>query len=134
MPDLSFVEDEELLDILGDLSDLEMQLEREIENLKCEEAICEARREKEAENERLKAERIDNAIEKIKEASIKKLYVKVFTSDGSAKSLLVDEKMTVGQVTRILAEKNLVDYSPLWALVELAPDLNLERVYEDHER
>ncbi len=49
---------------------------------------------------RLKAEKIKLAIEKIREASIKKLFIKVFTADGSAKSLLVDEKMTVGHVTR----------------------------------
>ena len=82
---------------------------------------------------RLKAEKIKIAIEKIKEASVKKLFIKVFTSDGSAKSLLVDEKMTVGQVTRILAEKNHVSLDPKWALVELVPDLYMERVYEDHE-
>merc|ERR1719431_1155372 len=82
---------------------------------------------------RLKAEKIKIAIEKIKEASVKKLFIKVFTSDGSAKSLLVDEKMTVGHVTRILAEKNHVSLDPKWALVELVPDLYMERVYEDHE-
>ena len=82
---------------------------------------------------RIKAEKIKIAIEKIKEASVKKLFIKVFTSDGSAKSLLVDEKMTVGQVTRILAEKNHVSLDPKWALVELVPDLYMERVYEDHE-
>ena len=59
--------------------------------------------------------------------------MKVFTSDGSAKSLLVDEKMTVGHVTRILAEKNHVSLDPKWALVELVPDLYMERVYEDNE-
>jgi len=83
---------------------------------------------------RLKAEKIKIAIEKIKEASVKKLFIKVFTSDGSAKSLLVDEKMSVGQVTRILAEKNHVSLDPKWALVELVPDLYMERVYEDHEQ
>ena len=82
---------------------------------------------------RLKAEKIKIAIEKIKEASVKKLFIKVFTSDGSAKSLLVDEKMTVAQVTRILAEKNHVTLDPKWALVELVPDLYMERVYEDNE-
>ena len=82
---------------------------------------------------RLKAEKIKLAIEKIREASIKKLFIKVFTADGSAKSLLVDEKMTVGHVTRILAEKNHVQLDPKWALVELIPDLYMERVYEDGE-
>ena len=82
---------------------------------------------------RIKAEKIKIAIEKIKEASVKKLFIKVFTSDGNAKSLLVDEKMTVGNVTRILAEKNHVSLDTKWALVELVPDLYMERVYEDHE-
>ena len=53
-----------------------------------------------------KAEKIRLAIEKIKEASIKKIFIKVFGEDGSAKSLLVDERMTVAQVCRMLADKN----------------------------
>ena len=87
----------------------------------------------EEEKTKVKNEKIKLAIEKIKEASIKKIFIKVFTTDGSAKSLLVDEKMTVGQVTRILAEKNHVSLDPKWALVELVPDLYMERVYEDNE-
>ena len=128
------VEDEELLEILDDLSELELALQQEIEIVQSrqEAARREIERERE-EKERIKAENIQLAIEKIKEASVKKMYVKVFTSDGCAKSLLVDETMTVGQVTRILSEKNLVHLNPLWALVELSPDLHIERVYEDHE-
>ena len=87
----------------------------------------------EAEEARVKAEKIKLAIEKIKEASIKKLFIKVFTADGAAKSLLIDEKMTVGHVTRILAEKNHVKLDPKWGLVELVPDLYMERAYEDNE-
>ncbi|QQP53472.1 Putative LOC100643056, partial [Caligus rogercresseyi] len=90
----------------------------------------EAKKEKEA---KIKAEKIKLAIEKIKEASVKKLFIKVFTADSSAKSILVDEKMSVRHVTRILAEKNHVKLDPKWAIVELIPDLYMERVYEDHE-
>lgn len=73
------------------------------------------------------------ALEKMKEASVKKLFIKAFTVDGSTKSLLVDEKMAVGYVTRLLADKNHVQMDPKWAIVEYIPDLYMERVYEDHE-
>nr|XP_023013996.1 ras-associated and pleckstrin homology domains-containing protein 1 isoform X2 [Leptinotarsa decemlineata] len=82
---------------------------------------------------RLKAEKIRMAMEKIKEANIQKLFLKVFTTDGSAKSLLVDEKMICSYVTRLLADKNHVPMEPKWALVEHLPDLYMERFYEDHE-
>lgn len=80
-----------------------------------------------------KAEKIRIALEKMREAAVQKLFIKVFTSDGSAKSLLVDEKMTVGHVTRLLADKNHVTLEPKWAVLEHLPDLHMERVYEDHE-
>lgn len=62
-------------------------------------------------------------MEKIKEANIQKLFIKVFTMDGSAKSLLVDEKMLCSYVTRLLADKNHVQMDPKWAIVEHLPDL-----------
>jgi len=140
---LDSIEDDEMLAILGDLTVLQSQLEDEIqcERDKREHFSCEIQEETqsllrssiELEEENIKAENIKIAIEKIKEASIKKLFIKVFTSDGSSKSLLVDETMRVSQVTQILAEKNLITLSPLWALVELVPELSIERVYEDHE-
>jgi amyloid beta A4 precursor protein-binding family B protein 1-interacting protein len=82
---------------------------------------------------RAKAEKIRLAIEKIKEASVKKIFIKVFGEDGSAKSLLVDERMTVAKVCRMLADKNYVKRDTSWGLVELLPDLHMERAYEDHE-
>ncbi|GFY56920.1 ras-associated and pleckstrin homology domains-containing protein 1 [Trichonephila inaurata madagascariensis] len=82
---------------------------------------------------RLKAEKIKIALEKMKEASIKKLFIKAFSADNSAKSLLIDERMTVGHVCKLLAEKNHVAMDPKWALVEHIPELYIERVYEDHE-
>ncbi|XP_050697627.1 ras-associated and pleckstrin homology domains-containing protein 1-like isoform X3 [Eriocheir sinensis] len=82
---------------------------------------------------KLKAEKIKMALEKIKEANVKKLFIKAFTNDGSTKSLLVDEKMTVVHVTRLLADKNHVRMDPKWAIVEHIPDLYMERIYEDDE-
>ncbi|XP_060517796.1 ras-associated and pleckstrin homology domains-containing protein 1 isoform X2 [Cylas formicarius] len=83
---------------------------------------------------RVKAEKIRMAMEKIKEANIQKLFLKVFTTDGSAKSLLVDEKMLCSYVTRLLADKNHVKMDPKWAIVEHLPELYMERFYEDHEQ
>ncbi|CAB3225634.1 unnamed protein product [Arctia plantaginis] len=80
-----------------------------------------------------KADKIKLALERMREANIKKLFIKAFSMDGSSKSLLVDEKMTCGYVARLLADKNHVIMEPKWAVVEHLPDLHMERVYEDHE-
>ncbi|GAB1603573.1 ras-associated and pleckstrin homology domains-containing protein 1-like isoform X1, partial [Argonauta hians] len=82
---------------------------------------------------RLQAEKIRIALEKIKDAKIKKLFVRAFSRDGSSKSILVDEKMTVGHVCNILADKNHMKLSPDLAVVEYLPDLYIERVLEDHD-
>ncbi|XP_043240554.1 amyloid beta A4 precursor protein-binding family B member 1-interacting protein-like isoform X4 [Amphibalanus amphitrite] len=82
---------------------------------------------------RIKAEKIKLALEKIREANVKKLFIKAFMGDGSTKSLLVDEKMSCGHVTRMLADKNHVRMEPRWAITEYLPELLMERVYEDHE-
>ncbi|KAH8040195.1 hypothetical protein HPB51_009743 [Rhipicephalus microplus] len=82
---------------------------------------------------RLKAEKIRIALEKMKEASVQKLFIKAFSADNSAKSLLVDERMSIVHVTRLLADKNHVPMDPKWAILESIPQLYMERVYEDHE-
>ncbi|XP_050418262.1 ras-associated and pleckstrin homology domains-containing protein 1 isoform X3 [Patella vulgata] len=82
---------------------------------------------------RLKAEKIRIALEKIKEAKIRKLFVRVFAEDGSSKSILVDEKMTVGQVTGVLADKNHICLNSNLAVIEHMPDLFMERILEDHD-
>ncbi|XP_065219917.1 amyloid beta A4 precursor protein-binding family B member 1-interacting protein-like isoform X2 [Planococcus citri] len=80
-----------------------------------------------------KAEKIKLALQKMKEAEVKKLFVKVFGKDGSAKSLLVDENMKCGFVMRLLADKHHMPVSPRWGIVEYLPELHMERVYEEHE-
>lgn len=77
------------------------------------------------ENGNGKAEKIRLALQKMKEASVKKLFIKVFSGDGSAKSLMVDETMSCGYVTRVLTEKNHQPPAPHWALMEHLPDLHL---------
>lgn len=72
-----------------------------------------------------KADKIKLALERMREANIKKLFIKAFSTDGSSKSLLVDEKMSCGYVTRLLADKNHVTMEPKWAIVEHLPDLHM---------
>ncbi|XP_022236719.1 amyloid beta A4 precursor protein-binding family B member 1-interacting protein-like [Limulus polyphemus] len=81
----------------------------------------------------MKSEKIKLAMEKIQESNIKKLFIKAYTDDGRAKSLLVDERMTVAHVCRLLSEKSHTKMDPQWVVVERNYDLHLDRVFEDHE-
>lgn len=78
---------------------------------------------------RAKAEKIRLALEKMREASVQKLFIKAFTLDGSGKSLLVDEGMSVAHVCRLLADKNHVAMDPKWAVVENLPELFMGKEY-----
>ncbi|XP_051266107.1 amyloid beta A4 precursor protein-binding family B member 1-interacting protein-like [Dicentrarchus labrax] len=80
-----------------------------------------------------KAEKIELALEKLKEAKVRKLIVKVLMSDGSSKTLMVDERQTVREVLDTLFEKTHCDCSIDWSLCETNPELQIERGFEDHE-
>lgn len=72
-----------------------------------------------------KAAKIHLALQKLARASVRRLFVKAFSADGASKSLLVDERMSCGHVTRLLADKNHVKMEPHWSLVEHLPDLQM---------
>ncbi|XP_035994677.1 ras-associated and pleckstrin homology domains-containing protein 1a isoform X3 [Fundulus heteroclitus] len=82
---------------------------------------------------KLKAENIRVALEKIKEAQVKKLVIRVHLSDESSKTMMVDERQTVRQVLDSLLDKSHCGYSPDWSLVETITELQMERIFEDHE-
>ncbi|XP_060920012.1 amyloid beta A4 precursor protein-binding family B member 1-interacting protein [Labrus mixtus] len=81
----------------------------------------------------IKADKIKLALEKLKEAKVKKLVVKVLLTDGSSKTLMVDERQNVREVLDNLFEKTHCDCSVDWSLCETNYELNLERTFEDHE-
>nr|XP_046227357.1 amyloid beta A4 precursor protein-binding family B member 1-interacting protein [Scatophagus argus] len=81
----------------------------------------------------MKADKIKLALEKLKEAKVKKLVVKVLLNDGSSKTLMVDERQTVREVLDNLFEKTHCDCNVDWSLCETNPELQLERTFEDHE-
>lgn len=72
-----------------------------------------------------KAEKIREALAKMRAASVTRLYVKAFSPDGSSKALMVDEGMSCGRVLALLADKNHVPMSTRWALVEYLPHLHM---------
>lgn len=72
-----------------------------------------------------RAAKIHLALQKLEQASVRRLFVKAFTIDNASKSLLVDETMSCGHITRLLADKNHVQMEPHWALVEHLPDLQM---------
>ncbi|XP_012987737.2 amyloid beta A4 precursor protein-binding family B member 1-interacting protein [Esox lucius] len=81
----------------------------------------------------IKSDKIKLALEKLKEAKVKKLVVKVVMNDGSSKTLMVDERQTVRDVLDNLFEKTHCDCNVDWSLSETNPELQLERGFEDHE-
>ncbi|NXJ68720.1 AB1IP protein, partial [Rostratula benghalensis] len=80
-----------------------------------------------------KADKIKLALEKLKEAKIKKLVVKVHMYDNSSKSLMVDERQVARNVLDNLFEKTHCDCNVDWCLYEMYPELQIERFFEDHE-
>nr|XP_020458025.1 amyloid beta A4 precursor protein-binding family B member 1-interacting protein-like isoform X2 [Monopterus albus] len=81
----------------------------------------------------MKADKIKLALEKLKEAKVKKLVVKVILNDGSSKTLMVDERQSVREVLDNLFEKTHCDCNVDWSLCETYSELQLERTFEDHE-
>ncbi|XP_023404624.2 amyloid beta A4 precursor protein-binding family B member 1-interacting protein isoform X2 [Loxodonta africana] len=87
----------------------------------------------EEEETQAKADKIKLALEKLKEAKVKKLVVKVHMNDNSTKSLMVDERQLARDVLDNLFEKTHCDYHVDWCLYEIYPELQIERLFEDHE-
>uniref|UniRef100_A0AAQ4PBH0 Ras association (RalGDS/AF-6) and pleckstrin homology domains 1b n=1 Tax=Gasterosteus aculeatus aculeatus TaxID=481459 RepID=A0AAQ4PBH0_GASAC len=61
------------------------------------------------------------------------LVIRVHMSDESSKTMMVDERQTVRQVLDSLLDKSHCGYSPDWSLVETINELQMERIFEDHE-
>ncbi|XP_055963150.1 LOW QUALITY PROTEIN: amyloid beta A4 precursor protein-binding family B member 1-interacting protein [Sorex fumeus] len=88
---------------------------------------------REEEEAQAKADKIKLALEKLKEAKVKKLVVKVHMNDSSTKSLMVDERQLARDVLDNLFEKTHCDCNVDWCLYEIYPELQIERFFEDHE-
>lgn len=72
-----------------------------------------------------KTEKIHLAMQKIKEANIKKVFIKVFDDNGGTKTLLIDERMRCSFVMKLLANKHHITLEPRWAIIEHLPELHM---------
>ncbi|GAA6107499.1 amyloid beta A4 precursor protein-binding family B member 1-interacting protein, partial [Tachysurus ichikawai] len=61
------------------------------------------------------------------------LIVKVQMTDGSTKTLMVDERQTVRDVLDNLFEKTHCNGNVDWCVCETNPELQTDRGFEDHE-
>ncbi|XP_055007317.1 amyloid beta A4 precursor protein-binding family B member 1-interacting protein-like isoform X2 [Boleophthalmus pectinirostris] len=59
--------------------------------------------------------------------------IKVWMSDGSTKTLMVEGTQTVRDVLDKLFEKTYCDCATEWSLCEINQELHVERILEDHE-
>ncbi|XP_068716429.1 amyloid beta A4 precursor protein-binding family B member 1-interacting protein-like isoform X2 [Montipora foliosa] len=84
--------------------------------------------------ERIKAEKIRIALEKLRAARVKKLVVKVYNDeDPTSKTVAIDQTWTAWEVCKKMMRKNDTEPDPNWVLIERIPQLSLERLLEDHE-
>lgn len=77
----------------------------------------------------IKAVKIKEALEKMKEAKMKKIYVKFFLEDNSTKGLLIDERWTVLETMKQLAQKLGIILTPEHAIVEEYPELHISKYF-----
>lgn len=80
-----------------------------------------------------KKAKIREALEKMKEAKMKKIFVKIFLEDGTQRGILIDERWTVAETMKQLAIKINCVLTPEHAIVEEYPKLLIKRIYEDNE-
>ncbi|UJR13716.1 hypothetical protein I4U23_000727 [Adineta vaga] len=73
------------------------------------------------------------ALEKMHEANIKKLFVKIHNEDQSTKNILIDETMSVYHILILLFHKYHLQPTLNYSIIEDLPDLNIYRIFEDHE-
>ncbi|CAF1213571.1 unnamed protein product [Rotaria sp. Silwood1] len=63
-----------------------------------------------------------------------KLLIRTYNDDGSTKSILIDDSMSIRDVLFVLVHKNHREPDIDYALVEILPDLHMERIFEDHQK
>ena len=80
----------------------------------------------EEQQERIKAEKIRIALEKLRAARVKKLVVKVYNDDDpTSKTVAIDQTWTAWEVCKKMMRKNDSEPDPNWVLIERIPQLSI---------
>lgn len=80
----------------------------------------------EEQHERIKAEKIRIALEKLRAARVKKLVVKVYNDeDPTSKTVAIDQTWTAWEVCKKMMRKNDTEPDPNWVLIERIPQLSI---------
>ncbi|GMR42121.1 hypothetical protein PMAYCL1PPCAC_12316, partial [Pristionchus mayeri] len=80
-----------------------------------------------------KEAKIRQALLKMREANHTRIFVKFFVDDGAPLQMLIDERWSVVETMRQLAEKHHISLSEDHCIVEEFPELLIRRIYEDDE-
>ncbi|CAF4683661.1 unnamed protein product [Rotaria sp. Silwood1] len=63
-----------------------------------------------------------------------RILIRTYNDDDSTKSIFIDDSMLIRDVLFVLIHKNHREPDINYALVEVLPDLYMERIFEDHQK
>ncbi|CAF1090399.1 unnamed protein product [Rotaria sordida] len=63
-----------------------------------------------------------------------KILIRTYNDDDSTKSIFIHDSMLIRDVLFVLVHKNHRESDINYALVEVLPDLHMERIFEDHQK
>ena len=73
------------------------------------------------------------ALEKMHEANIKKMFIKIYNEDKSTKHIFINEAMKILDIIILLLRKYHLNPTYNYAIIEDLPDLYIYRIFEDHQ-
>ncbi|VUZ56161.1 unnamed protein product [Hymenolepis diminuta] len=79
------------------------------------------------------SKKLNQVVDLADRLKLNKLVVRIFRPDKTTKAILIDQRMTAGEVASMLIEKNFLEPSVKLCLVEKVPSLKVERVFEETE-
>ncbi|KAM7541216.1 hypothetical protein Aperf_G00000022666 [Anoplocephala perfoliata] len=79
------------------------------------------------------SKKLNQVVDLADRLQLNKLVVRIFRPDKTTKAILIDQRMTAGEVASMLVEKNFLEPSIKLCLVEKVPSLKVERVFEESE-